>query len=152
MDIEEDANATYRELAGEQPGETRLRGGLALSHERLGAVHVRQGHTRAAHDAFVEAFVDDQPATRSAIVGKAVKAGLSNWLADRLLRTADSDGLMMIDRLKSDLPDVPVILLTGVLFDPQVVSETLSKKITAYFQKTTPLARVLEEIRRLIGT
>lgn len=68
------------------------------------------------------------------------------------LQLEDSDGLAMIDRLKSALPDVPVILLTGVLFDPQVVDETLSKKITAYFQKTTPLSRVLEEIRRLIGS
>lgn len=68
------------------------------------------------------------------------------------LQLEDSDGLMMIDRLKTALPDVPVILLTGVLFDPQVVDETLSKKITAYFQKTTPLAKVLEEIRRLIGS
>lgn len=68
------------------------------------------------------------------------------------LQLEDSDGLAMIDRLKTILPNVPVILLTGVLFDPQVVDETLSKKITAYFQKTTPLARVLEEIRRLIGT
>ena len=41
---------------------------------------------------FVEAFVSDQPATRSVILDKAVQAGLSHWLADRLLRSADSDG------------------------------------------------------------
>lgn len=45
--------------------------------------------------AFVEAFVNDTPATRSAIMGKAVSAGLSRWAADNLLRTADNDGLMV---------------------------------------------------------
>jgi len=45
--------------------------------------------------AFVETFVGDEPTTRSTIVGQAVKAGLSNWLADRLLRTADADGLIV---------------------------------------------------------
>ena len=45
--------------------------------------------------AFVEAFVNDTPATRSAIMAKAVSAGLSRWAADNLLRTADNDGLMV---------------------------------------------------------
>lgn len=68
------------------------------------------------------------------------------------LQLEDSDGLDMIDHLKSSMPaTTPIILLTGVLFDPQVVRETLSKKITCYFQKTTPLTRILEEVRRLIG-
>ena len=45
-------------------------------------------------ETFVEAFVGDVPATRSVILDKAVQAGLSNWLADRLLRSADNDGLV----------------------------------------------------------
>ena len=45
-------------------------------------------------ETFVEAFVGDVPATRSVILDKAVQAGLSNWLADRLLRAADNDGLV----------------------------------------------------------
>ena len=43
----------------------------------------------------MEAFVDDEPATRSAIIGKAVRAGLSKWASDNLLRMADADGLMV---------------------------------------------------------
>jgi hypothetical protein len=46
-------------------------------------------------ESFVEAFVDDEPATRSAIIGKAVRAGLSKWASDNLLRMADADGLMV---------------------------------------------------------
>jgi len=47
-------------------------------------------------ETFVEAFVSDQqPTTRSVILDKAVQAGLSHWLADRLLRSADADGLVI---------------------------------------------------------
>lgn len=46
-------------------------------------------------DAFVAAFVEAQPATRSAILGKALRGGLSRWAADNLLRLADADGLMI---------------------------------------------------------
>jgi len=48
-------------------------------------------------EAFAQSFVTDEPATRSAITSKAVAAGLSNWWADRLLRMADSDGLLVRD-------------------------------------------------------
>jgi hypothetical protein len=45
-------------------------------------------------ESFVAAFVTDEPATRSAIIGQAVRAGLSKWAADNLLRMADADGLV----------------------------------------------------------
>jgi len=44
---------------------------------------------------FVEAFVNSAPATRSVILERAVEAGVSQWRADQLLRTADNDGLMV---------------------------------------------------------
>ncbi len=67
------------------------------------------------------------------------------------LQLADSDGLDMIDQLKASLPDTPMMLLTGVLFDPKVIRDVLSKKVSAYLQKTAPLAQVLGEVHRLIG-
>ena len=67
------------------------------------------------------------------------------------LQLEDSDGLTLIANLKTALPHMPVILLTGVLFDSQVVNETLSKTVAVYLQKTTPLTTILAEIRRLIG-
>ena len=67
------------------------------------------------------------------------------------LQLEESDGLVMIDRIKAKLPNTPVILLTGVLFDPEVLENTISKKVSAYFQKTTPLAQIVKEIKRLIG-
>ena len=67
------------------------------------------------------------------------------------LQLEDSDGLTMIAQLKAVLPDTPVILLTGVLFDPQVFRDTLSKIISVYLMKTSPLSRIQEEVERLLG-
>lgn len=67
------------------------------------------------------------------------------------LQLEDSDGLDMIEKLKALLPDTPVILLTGVLFDAETVRETLSKKVSSYLYKTSPLSRIFEEVQRLIG-
>lgn len=66
------------------------------------------------------------------------------------LQLEESDGLEMIEQLKATLPDTPVILLTGVMFDAQVFRDTLSKKVSAYLMKTTPLAKIKEEIERLL--
>jgi CheY-like chemotaxis protein len=67
------------------------------------------------------------------------------------LQLEDSDGLEMIQKLKATLPNTPMMLLTGVFIDPKVVRETLSSKVSAYLQKTTPLAKILSEVRRLTG-
>ena len=67
------------------------------------------------------------------------------------LQLEDSDGLAMIAQLKELMPATPVILLTGVLFDDEVVRTTLSKVVTAYLPKTTPLAKILAEVQRTIG-
>jgi CheY-like chemotaxis protein len=67
------------------------------------------------------------------------------------LQLEDSDGLDMIAQLKATLPDTPVILLTGVLFDPKVARDVLSKKVSSYLAKTSSLARILEEVRKLLA-
>jgi len=67
------------------------------------------------------------------------------------LQLEESDGLEMIARLKASRPDTPIILLTGVLFDPEVVRTTLSQKVSCYLEKTSSLGRILEEVRRLAG-
>ena len=67
------------------------------------------------------------------------------------LQMEDVDGLVLIEELKQVLPEVPVLLLTGVSFDPEVVRENIHKKVSAYLEKTTSLDRIFGEIRRLIG-
>jgi DNA-binding NtrC family response regulator len=67
------------------------------------------------------------------------------------LQLEDLDGLEMIDQLKATHPDTPVILLTGVLFDPHVIRTTLNRKVSAYLEKTAPLSQIIGEVERLIG-
>jgi hypothetical protein len=44
-----------------------------------------------------------------------------------------------------------MMLLTGVLFDPRVVRETLQKKVSCYVEKTAPLTRILSAVQGLVG-
>ena len=67
------------------------------------------------------------------------------------LQLEDADGLEMIAKLKAKLPGEPVILLTGVSFDPEVVRDVLSTKVACYLEKSSTLARILEEVQRLLG-
>ena len=68
------------------------------------------------------------------------------------LQLEETDGLHLIEQLRGVLPTTPVILLTGVLFDAQVVEDNLKLKISSYVSKTAPLQSLLLEIRRLIGS
>jgi two-component system response regulator HydG len=67
------------------------------------------------------------------------------------LQLEDSDGLDMIRQLKVTVPNAPVMLLTGMLFDPRVAEDLMKKDVSSYLPKTTPLSRILEEVQRLIG-
>ena len=66
------------------------------------------------------------------------------------LQLEDADGLEMISQLKDLVPRAPVILLTGVLFEPEVVRDVLSKKVACYLEKTSSLARILETVHELL--
>lgn len=66
------------------------------------------------------------------------------------LQLEDSDGLAMIDELKQILPNTPMMLLTGVLFDSRAES-VLLKKVSCYLPKTSPMKKILEEVQRQIG-
>ncbi|AOS43072.1 Photosynthetic apparatus regulatory protein RegA [Lacunisphaera limnophila] len=68
------------------------------------------------------------------------------------LQLEETDGLHLIEQLRTHLPKTPVILLTGVLFEPQVVEETLKWKVSSYVSKTAPLQVLVQEIRRLLGS
>jgi DNA-binding response OmpR family regulator len=66
------------------------------------------------------------------------------------LQLEDTDGLHLIGELRVLMPNVPVILLTGVLFDNLVIEDNLKWKVSAYVSKTAPLQTLLAEIRRLL--
>lgn len=67
------------------------------------------------------------------------------------LQLEDADGLEMIAQIKTQLPHLPVILLTGVLFDPEVVRDILRAKVTRYIEKTASLSTVVTAIHEILG-
>lgn len=81
---------------------------------------------------------------------RIVKADPPNLIISDL-QMEDTDGLTLIEELKSLAPDVPVMLLTGVVFDADVVKETIGKKVSSYLDKTTSLDGIVTEVRRLLG-
>jgi len=67
------------------------------------------------------------------------------------LQLDNDDGLVMINKLKQLAPEVPVLLLTGVAFDPIIILDTIRKQVSSYMNKTDSLLDVVKEIRRLLG-
>lgn len=67
------------------------------------------------------------------------------------LQLEESDGLNMIEALKVGLPQIPVMLLTGMLFDSRVAEGLSKSRVSSYLPKTTPLSKILAEVHRLIG-
>jgi DNA-binding response OmpR family regulator len=67
------------------------------------------------------------------------------------LQLEHSDGLEMIARIKEISPVTPVLLLTSLLFDEKVIADNLSKKVSAYLPKTTPLNQILAQVKRLLA-
>ena len=67
------------------------------------------------------------------------------------LQLEQSDGLALIEEIKSSHPDMPTVLLTGMLFDERAVEERINKKVSIYLAKTSPLKVILAEVNRLLG-
>ena len=81
---------------------------------------------------------------------RLVKADPPNLMISDL-QMEDADGLELIEEIKTTYPDLPVILLTGMIFDADVIRDTISKKVSVYLDKTSTLQRVTHEVQRLLG-
>jgi DNA-binding NtrC family response regulator len=81
---------------------------------------------------------------------RAAKADRPDLLISDL-QMEDADGLELIQQVKEVYADLPVILLTGMIFDKDVIRDTISKKVSAYIEKTASLQRVTQEVQRLLG-
>jgi len=67
------------------------------------------------------------------------------------LQLEEGDGFELVEQVKAVAPQIPIIMLTGVLFDPDVMRGPAGQKIAAYVEKTSPLERVLQEVRKQLG-
>jgi len=64
------------------------------------------------------------------------------------LQLPEADGFEIIEQVKAVYPDIPIILLTGVLFDPSALGGDIGRKVTCYIEKTVPLAQILGEVKK----
>ncbi len=64
---------------------------------------------------------------------------------------ADADGLELLETIKNSHSKLPVIILTGMGFDDELLKEALEKKASAYVSKTLPLDQLLLEVRRVLS-
>jgi DNA-binding NtrC family response regulator len=63
----------------------------------------------------------------------------------------EGDGFVLIEEIKKLGPDIPILLLTGAVFDRNVVRDTIEKKVARYLDKTASLNTIVSEIQKLLG-
>jgi DNA-binding NtrC family response regulator len=63
----------------------------------------------------------------------------------------EGDGFVLIEEFKKLVPNTPIMLLTGAVFDRAVVRDTIQKKVACYLDKTASLSTIVSEIQRLLG-
>jgi DNA-binding NtrC family response regulator len=113
--------------------------------------------------------VDDEPNIRALLqevltgkgyrVSTAAEQEQANWIVKedppQLIiidfQIEQGDGFTTIEALKKLMPTTPILLLTGVIFDHQVVRDTIQKKVDSYLNKTVSLNMIISEVQRLLG-
>jgi DNA-binding NtrC family response regulator len=63
----------------------------------------------------------------------------------------EGDGFVLMEDIKRLVPDVPVLLLTGAVFDRGTVRDTIEKRVASYLDKTASLSTIVAEVQRLLG-
>ncbi len=64
---------------------------------------------------------------------------------------ADTDGLEVLAIIKQSHPRLPVIIMTGIGFDEELLQEALQKGAAGYVSKTLPLDQLLMEVHRALN-
>jgi DNA-binding response OmpR family regulator len=63
----------------------------------------------------------------------------------------EGDGFVLIEEIRTLMPKVPIMLLTGAVFDRVVVRDIIEKKVQRYLDKTASLNTIVTEIEKLLG-
>ena len=75
--------------------------------------------------------------------------GVEVVILDVLL--TDTDGLEVLAQIKAKHPKLPVIMITGIGFDEELLQEALQKGAAGYISKTLPLDQLLMEVHRTLN-
>lgn len=63
----------------------------------------------------------------------------------------DADGLQVLADLKAAHPQIPIIIMTGIGFDEELLQEAMQKGASGYVSKTLPLEQLLMEVHRTLN-
>jgi DNA-binding NtrC family response regulator len=63
----------------------------------------------------------------------------------------EGDGFVLIEDIRRLAPGIPILLLTGAVFDRGTVRDTIEKKVSRYLDKTASLSTIISEIEGLLG-
>lgn len=63
----------------------------------------------------------------------------------------DADGVEVLTSLKKDHPDVPVVILTGLVPDPEILEECSEAGVDGFVTKDATSDHLLMHVKRLIG-
>jgi DNA-binding NtrC family response regulator len=63
----------------------------------------------------------------------------------------DADGMEVLSSVKQSHPNLPVVMLTGIGFDEELLQEAQQRGAAGYISKTLPLDQLLMEVRRILN-
>jgi DNA-binding NtrC family response regulator len=64
---------------------------------------------------------------------------------------SDCDGMELLGSIKLKHPNLPVIIMTGIGFDEELLKEAQQKGAAGYVSKTLPLDQLLMEVHRTLN-
>ena len=66
------------------------------------------------------------------------------------LALADTDGLEVLEMLNLRFQQLPVLILTGMGYDDELMNEAMRLRADGYLSKTMALPHLLAEVRRIL--
>jgi DNA-binding NtrC family response regulator len=63
---------------------------------------------------------------------------------------SDADGMEVLETIKKAHPNLPIIIMTGIGFDEELLKEAQQKGASGYVSKTLPLDQLLMEVHRTL--
>jgi DNA-binding NtrC family response regulator len=63
----------------------------------------------------------------------------------------EGDGFTLIEDIRKLGPKIPILLLTGAVFDRALVRDTIEKKVARYLDKTASLSEIMTEVEKLLA-
>ena len=63
----------------------------------------------------------------------------------------DADGMEVLTAIRAAHANLPVVILTGIGFDEELLQEAQTRGAAGYVSKTLPLDQLLMELRRILN-